>query len=255
MNDLEYILDFAVNLGSRMLSTGANLERVNDTMNRICLSYHLNTVSIFSLSSTISLSAKSPEGETATRQISVPAASNHLEKLNRLNRLSREICSTTPPPSELASLLTESEDVKEYSTLTVIIGYLIAMTCLCGIFGGSFLDIVAADLITVVLFWTIRLLNKPSLNHIIVNVLTMWIAGTLAILMIKIGIGKHFFIIAITNSMMLIPGIPLVNATRNILCGNEMNGILEYLKVILETGAIVLGIVISIYMFGGLIQW
>lgn len=255
MNDLEYILDFAVNLGSQMLNTGANLERVNDTMNRICLSYHLGDISIFSLNTTISLCAKSLEGETAVRQVSVAAASNHLEKLKQFNDLSRKVCAETPPPSTLASLLAEAEDVKEYPMWTIVLGYVTAMTCLCGIFGGGILDIVAVDLITVVLFWMIRILNKPNLNHIITNVLCMWIAGTLAILMIRIGVGKQFFIIAITNSMMLIPGIPLVNATRNILCGNEMNGILEILKVILETAAIVLGLALSIYMFGGLIQW
>ena len=54
---------------------------------------------------------------------------------------------------------------------------------------------------------------------------------------------------------MMIPGIPLVNAVRNLLCGNEMNGILEILKVLMETVAIVLGLVLSIYLFGGLIQW
>lgn len=48
MTDIEYILDFAANLGGKMLSVGANLERVNDTMYRICRSYHLNSISIFS---------------------------------------------------------------------------------------------------------------------------------------------------------------------------------------------------------------
>ena len=35
-----------------------------------------------------------------------------------------------------------------------------------------------------------------------------------------------------------------------------MNGILEFLKVVLESVAIVLGLVLSIYLFGGqMIQW
>ena len=67
---------------------------------------------------------------------------------------------------------------------------------------------------------------------------------------------KYFIIIIITNSLMMIPSISLVNAVRNVLCGNEMNGILEFLKVVLESLAIVLGVVLSIYLFGGqMIQW
>lgn len=255
MNQVEYVLDFAAGLGSRMLYTGANLERVDDTMNRICISYGLKEISIYSLSSTIMISAKDENDTYGSRQVSVPPSGIHLEKLDRLNRLSRKVCSETPPPEALADILKEAEDVKEYTTPLVILGYLIAMTSLCVIFGGSFGDVMAADCITFALFWINRWLTKPNLNHIIVNTVCMWLAGTFAIFLVKLGIGEHYFTIIITNSMMMIPGIPLVNAVRNILCGNEMNGILEFLKVILETLAIVFGLVLSIYMFGGLIQW
>lgn len=255
MNQVECILDFVTGLGQKMLSTGANLERVDDTMVRICRSYHLKAVSIFSLSSTIMVSAKSEDGVYGARQIAVPPANIHLEKLNRLNRLSREVCAKTPAPEELADMLIKAEQAEEYSVMTVLLGYLIAMTSLCVIFGGNILDVVAADCITIALYWIIRWLSKPNLNHIVVNTLCMWLAGTLAILLVRLGIGEHFFSIIITSSMMMIPGIPMVNSVRNILCGNEMNGILELFKVILETVAIVLGLVLSIYMFGGLIEW
>lgn len=255
MNDVEYILDFVANLGSHMLYTGANLERVDDTMTRICLSYHLESISIFSLSSMIMVSARSADGTYGSRQITVPPASIHLEKLNRLNRLSRRVCAEKPEPAALAGWLEEAEQIEEYSVLTVILGYLAAMTSLCVIFGGNILDVVATDCITAALYWIILWLSRPNLNHIVVNTLCMWFAGTLAIVLVRFGIGEHVFCIIITGSMMMIPGIPLVNSVRNILCGNEMNGIIEFFKVILETLAIVLGLVLSIYMFGGLIRW
>lgn len=255
MNDLEYILDFVVNLGGRMLSTGANLERVNDTMNRICLSYNLKSISIFSLNKTIIVSAKSSGNISGTRQVAVPPAATHLEKLRCLNQLSRKVCTETPPPHTLSALLDKVEDIKEYPLSIVILGYMVALTSLCGIFGGSIGDMACANLITIILFWITRLLNKPHINHIISNALCMWIAGTLAVLFVFVGIGNHYSIIMITNSMMMLPGIPLVNAVRNIFCGNEMNGILEILKILLETVAIVTGLCTSIYMFGGMIQW
>lgn len=255
MEKIEYILDFAVNMGGRMLTVGANLERVNDTMYRICQSYQLNSISIFSLSSVIIISAKSPDSQPGTRQISVPPASKHLEKLNRLNQLSRKVCAETPPPEALAEMLTEAEQVKDYSPATFLIGYLIAMTSLGVIYGGSPRDIFAADINTLVLLWLIDFFDKRRINRIVANTLCTWIAGTLTILLIRFGIGEHFFIIVIVNSMMMISGSALVNAVRNILCGNEMNGILEFLKVVLESTAIVAGLILSIYMFGGLITW
>lgn len=255
MDHIESILDFAVGLGSRMLYCGANLERVDDTMTRICRSYRLNSVSIFSLNSIIILSARTEEGAYASRQAAIPPASIHLEKLGRYNQLSRKVCMETPPPESLLELLQEAEEGTEYTNIQIILGYQAAMTSLCIIFGGNLKDVIAANIGTFVLFWIIRRLTGSNLNRIIVNTFSMWLAGIFAILLVKFGIGEHIFTIIITNSMMLIPGIPLVNAVRNILCGNEMNGILQIFKVLLETIAIVLGLILSIYMFGGLIPW
>ncbi|MCI9124344.1 MAG: threonine/serine exporter family protein [Eubacterium sp.] len=255
MNNLEYILDFTVNLGCKMMAVGANLERVEDTMYRVCRSYHLCDVSIFSLSSIIIISAKSPDNFSGTRQINVPPSSNHLEKLNRFNQLSRQVCAQTPPPDTLAELLADAETVKDYSLAAILAGYIIAMSSLTVIYNGTISDLMCANINTMILYFLMEYLDRRGLNSIVVNTVSMWVAGSLALFYIKFGIGENAFIIMIVNAMMAIPGTKLVNAVRNVLCGNEMNGILEFLKVVLESLAIVLGLILSIYMFGGKIPW
>ncbi len=255
MKNIEYILDFAVNLGCKMLSVGANLERANDTMYRICYSYHLSDVSIFSLSSIIIISAKSADNETGTRQINVPPSDNHLEKLNQFNSLSRKVCAETPPPETLAGLLAQAEQIKDYSLGAILLGYFIAMSSLTIMNNGTLKDMLCININTFILYFLIDYMDKRHLNRIVVNTVCMWIAGTLALFYIKLDLGDNAFIIMIVNAMMTIPGTDLVNAVRNVLCGNEMNGILEFLKVVLESIAIVLGLVLSIYMFGGKIPW
>ncbi len=256
MNDIEYILDFAVSLGCKMLTVGANLERVNDTMYRICRSYHLNSISIFSLNSLIILSAKTQDNQCGSRQISVHSHSTHLEKLNRFNQLSRKVCSQTPPPCELEAMLEEADNLQDSPRAVIILGHLISTFTLCAIYGGSFADIIAADLNAFVLYWLSEFFDKRNINQIVVNTIYTWAAGLLALFYVRFGIGQNFFIIITTNCVMMIPSISLVNAVRSILCGNEMNGILEFLKVVLESVAIVLGLILCLYMFGGeSLQW
>ncbi|MGM9594242.1 MAG: threonine/serine exporter family protein, partial [Candidatus Onthomonas sp.] len=91
MKDIELVLDFSAKLGKQMLLSGANLERVNTTIYRICHCYGLREISIFSLSSVIILSAKDADGESFTRQIRVPAFGIQLERLKRLTQLSNQI--------------------------------------------------------------------------------------------------------------------------------------------------------------------
>lgn len=59
---LENILDFCVDLSRRMVVSGANLERVSLAVDRICHAYGLHDVSLYLLSSYISLSARSHPG-------------------------------------------------------------------------------------------------------------------------------------------------------------------------------------------------
>lgn len=47
MTQTNQILDFAARLGREMLVSGANLERVNDSICRVCESYDLREVSVF----------------------------------------------------------------------------------------------------------------------------------------------------------------------------------------------------------------
>ena len=251
MRDVEYVLDFTAKLGSQMLAAGANLERADDTMTRVCRSYQLCEISIFSLSRMIHISAKDGEENFASRQITVPPMDIHLEQLSRLNQLSRRVCSEKPAPETLGTLLAEAQHGDEYPKWLVLIGRLIAMSGIGVLSGGRLGDIIASDLICFVLFWAIDALTFTNINGIIQNMLCMFFAGMSAHFLIFVGLGSQYSVICITCAMMILPGIPLVNAARNLLCGNEMNGILEMIKALIETLAIVLGLGLSILLLGG----
>ena len=255
MKDIEYVLDFAAGLGCYMLESGANLERANDTMNRVCYSYGLKEVSIFSLSSIIQIGAKTQDGESAFRQVAVGGMDIHLNRLNELNRLSRRVCSEKPAPSSLQYLLDEAQKAKGYPMWLIVAGRIVAMGCMVVLFGGTLSDIVVTDLVSLCLIFLIDALSRANLNHIIVNLISMCFASSAAMLFYRFGLCHSFFVVIITCSMILIPGIALVNAFRNLLCGNEMNGILEVLKAAIETLAIVLGLLVGIVLFGGGLLW
>ena len=251
MKDIEYILEFAAGLGAGMLASGAPLERADDSMKRVCYSYGLKEVSLFSLNSIIQLAAKTPEGEYADRQVAVPASDIHLEKLTSLNSLSRRVCRELPAPEGLMGMLDDASAAGDYSVGMRLLGRLIAMTSLGFMFGGTAGDIISADIVVFILFWMLKAFSRTSVNQIITNLVTMLFAGTASLFLVWIGLGQNYFIIIIICGMMRIPGIGLVNAARNLLCGNEMNGILEMIKALLEALAIVLGLVASIFLFGG----
>ncbi|MCD7819899.1 MAG: threonine/serine exporter family protein [Lachnospiraceae bacterium] len=256
MNNLEYILDFILKLSEKMLISGANLERVNDTVYRICDSYGCEEAYFFSLNCYLTLSLKDTDGNRVTGQRCIrEGMDTHLEKLSRLNQLSRRICAEKPEPEELGGLLEEAAQTKDYSLKMRLAGYLLAMACLTVLYDGSIKDLITILINTILIYLGGIYLKKPGVNRIVYSVSCTFVVGTLAILLTKIGLVDDIYTVMIVNSMMLIPGIPMVNAFRNLLCGNEINGMLEILKCLLESIAIVCGFVLSIFLFGGLIPW
>ena len=73
MQDIDYVLDFAVRLGKEMLVSGANLERVNIATELVCKHYGLNELTIRVMNTEVAVGAKNQAGDYCTRRINVPA--------------------------------------------------------------------------------------------------------------------------------------------------------------------------------------
>lgn len=245
------IVSFCVNLSRQMILAGANLERVQLAVNIICRAYKLHDVSIFLLSTHISLSAVDEAGNYASRQASIPPAGINLERLKSLNQLSYKVAEITPATKVLDQMLERACSVKSYGDIIILLGRILAMSCLCFMFGGSFLDLIPVAGVTVLLHYLMILSEKTGLDRILLNILTMFIAASFATLFIYADLGNNLAVVLITVSMIVIPGIPLVNAMRNLLCGQEINGILQMLKIFVETMALGMGIYLALVVFKG----
>ena len=250
MRDIDYILTFCVNLSRNMIMSGANLERIHTAVNTVCHAYGLRDVSIFLLSTHMSVSAIDEEGNYSSRQISIPSSGIFLDRLRSLNQLSYKIAEITPNPKTLSQMLDRAMNVRDYPELVILAGKICAMLCLGVIFGATAWDMIPIAVITALIHFLMSWLEHKGLDRMLVNSLTMWSAASVALAFIFSGFNGNFAVIMITVSMLVIPGIPLVNAMRNLLCGNEINGILQMLKISVETMALALGIYAAFLMFG-----
>ena len=252
---IEYLLEFIVNISRQMIVSGANLERVELAIGRICDGYGLKDVGVFLLNTHMSVSAAWPDGVYATRQISIPAAGINLDQLKKLNRLSYKVAAEHPEPELLPGMLQEVMEFKDYPDLVVLLGQCLGMVCLALILGGTIMDAVAVVPVTIILHYMQIMFSSPSIDRIVANAFCMFAATTAAIFLVHFGLGDHTGTVVITVSLLVLPGIPLVNAMRNLFCNNEINGILQLLKVALETLSLAIGTYISFTIFGRWIVW
>ncbi len=243
------IVDFCVRLSRYMIYSGANLERVQIAIARISNTYELKDVSTLLLSTFISMGARMPDGTYISRQTAIPPADNNLQRLKQLNRLTYQINETKPEIWKLMGMLDEAIRVESYPQWAVNLAQIAGMCCVCMMFGGGAGEVICTALIVAVLQQVMRLMAQPRIDQVIVNAVLMFTATGLACL-IESDYRVNVPVIVITAIIMILPGIPLVNAARNLLCGNESNGVLQLLRINIETMALSAGIVLAMIVFG-----
>ena len=242
------VFDFCVEFGRQMILCGANLERVQVEIDRIAHAYEIEDHSLYLLSSFLSMAGREKDGTYVSREVSILPMNIHLDRLKRLNSMYYRVIEETPPPEILMKWLEEAKDAKEYPWWVVNLAQIAALCCVAMMFGGRISEVISMIFIVFGLQVLIQLMKWPGLDRIVVNATLMFAATTMGYFIFT-DYSLNFPIILITASIMLIPGIPMVNAARNLLCGNEMNGILQVFKVTIETLSLAAGIVIAIWLF------
>jgi len=248
---LGQILDFIALLSREMLVAGANLERITMMIEKIAQAYGLQEICPYVLSTRVGVSAKSADGTYGFRQYAVPPMVINLERLKYLNRLSYTVCEETPDPATLGKLLDETRRTKEWPWWVVMLIRAAAMGTMSLFFSGGVGEFAAVFLIVILLSFIGRLIERLVPEHMLANIVIMFIATGLSFGAGAIGLCRYPGVVIVTLIMLYLPGIPLVNAARNLFCGNEINGIMQLLKALLETATLAVGMILALFLFSG----
>lgn len=248
--DPESLLSLALDIGKSMIKCGAEINRVEETIVRICSAYGIKQAEVFSIISMITVTMIDQNGKTYTQSRRMYSYSINLGKLERLNALSREICQTKCDIEKAKEKLIEINSEKSVFHVTALIGHMLAAGAFTVFFGGSLLDAAAAIPIAVVIYLMNTFIRARGMNKLFFTALCSAISGTLAFVFVKIGFGNNPNMIMIGDIMLIIPGLMLINSVREMLCGDVMSGLLRMLESIIIAAAIACGFAVPILIFG-----
>ena len=214
-------LHIFLDMGDALLNSGAEIFRVEDTLNRMGYACGAAQMNVFVITSSIVITMEFPEegARTQTRRIR-ESGGNDFTKLEQLNDLSRRFCNHPVPAAELRKEF-DKININKTKPLWKLLGSLLAACSFAFFYGGSIPDAVAAGL-GAVLIWGLTLLC-PFLR------------------MDKIMIG---------DIMLLIPGLMSTNAIRDVLIGDTLSGIIRLIAALLLAAALALGFMGAIILFG-----
>ena len=245
------ILRLALDIGEHMLMCGGEVDRVEDTIERICRAYGAERTDVFSITSLI-IATSTWEGDVIISQNRrVPSGNRNFDKLAALNDLSRRICSEKMDYDVARERVDDVIKNKKISTKRAFWGSLLAAGGFAVFFGGSIRDCVAAMIAAVIIFVIDKYIYNNRVNKVVYYMLASFVAGIVSIVTVALGIGQNLDMIMIGCIMLVIPGINFTAAVEDVLVGDTATGALKLCESILLACSIAGGFGLSVYLCGG----
>jgi len=245
------VLVMALFAGELMMKYGAEVYRVEETIERICHACKIDYVECFATSTGIFLSLDSGKGDEDTHTFIKRIRHNDidLKKISQLNNFSREFTTTDLSIDEGFQKLRDIESGLKYPVPVRIIGAIMIGISLCFIIGGSIPDSICAGIIGGCIYSISILIDKLDFPLFIRTFVGCAICSALAIIFYTIGLCDSIAPVITASMSIYLPGVAITNAARDMLSGDMLAGVSKFTEAILLAIGIAggVGIVLKFY--------
>lgn len=238
-------LQTVLDIGAQMLSSGAEISRVEDSIIRMCHAFGAENVECFAITYVIvvTISGEHTAGLTEIRRINT--LDRNMYKLTQLNALSREICETSMTPERAAEELREIQSRKSYSLPGKMGIFALISISFTLFFGGSVKDMAVSALIGILIAPVETILSNSDMNRFVQVFLCSAVAGFLSIAMAGIWRGVSSELVSIGNIMIFIPGVIFTCAIQEIFSNNILSGLTRLGEAVITSLVIATGFVLA----------
>lgn len=238
------VLDLSMEAGRILLDAGAEIFRVEETIERISRAFGIEKCSPFVMSTGIFLTAENEEGEIYASVKHIPIQGAKLYRVAAVNQLSREIVEGKYTLEEAEERLEIIKNMPGKRPLVRILSAGLGSGSFCYLLGGKVTDMFAAFLSGVLLYAILVLIDKreKKTSKIVVNCIGGFCVSLFAVLFYRLGLGNAPGKILVGSVMPLVPGVSLVNAVRDFAEGNYIGGGVRFLDALMVALGISLGV-------------
>ncbi len=241
IHEKQRVVEIAMRAGQILLANGAEISRVEDTIDRICHHYGIESANAFVLSNGIFTTMGNCREEFFAKVQHIPVSGAHLNKVAAVNQLSREIAEGKHTIDELDHCLDDIEKMPGKRASTQMLASGVGGAAFCYLLGGDMADCFSA-FVTSYLLYVYVLFGTGKLSKIVANMVGSAFATALCIIMYHMGIGHHMSSMIIGAVVPLVPGVGFTNAIRDIADGDYIAGTVRMLDALLVFVSIALGV-------------
>lgn len=249
MEESQKILKLAVSIGEELLKNGGEIYRVQETMGRILEAYGMVEYNVFVVSNGIFATVHEDRPDRGSMVRYVPLGKVHLGKVTALNQLSREICGGKYTIEEAYEQLEQCRQISGIGKIGKLLAAGMGCGAFCYLFGGRVRETLIAFFLGMLLWLFMQALARGKVSKFLVSIL-----GSVLVTAVSFGLSAFGFDImrdkvVIGAIMLLVPGVPLTTAIRELFSGDYLSGIIHLADALITAACIAVGVGAAVKVF------
>ncbi|MBQ3689906.1 MAG: threonine/serine exporter family protein [Bacteroidales bacterium] len=251
-------LEVATKAGYILLENGAEISRVEETMNRIAKYFGVDSGNYFVLSNGIfatgnSRKLKNKNPNSQSEQFAdvkyIPIRGSRLDKVVEINQLSRDI------EAGKYTIETAEEKLEEINKIPPVKGWFqilssgIGSGFFCSIFGGGLQDCLVSTIAGLILWIFVLKISGTHISKLFGNMVGSIIATSVCIVSIKLGLGVSLGHTIIGAVIPLVPGVAFTIGIRDIVDEDYLAGTTRLVDASVVFFGIAMGVAVTLIGF------
>jgi len=239
------LMEIVMKAGEIMLTSGAEIYRVEETIVRICKSYNIQSES-FVLPTGIFISIKDSNGVVQTAFKRIKLRTYDLNKIDKINTFSRSLSKDLPDFETALGILSGIEKSGGYALPARLLSAAAGSYVFTVLFQGTFYDGIAAAFIGTMVYLLKDLLSRKGFFQFFELFVAGMAAGFLSISAVTLFPGLNEYKIIIGSVVLLLPGMAITNGIKDALYGDLVASFTRLGEAFLVGAAVTAGVVLSI---------
>lgn len=229
-------------MGEALLKNGAEIFRVQETMERVASAYGVEEYDVYVLSNVIFANAVDNGEKFEAKLKFIPSSAIHFGRIAGINQLSREIAAGALTAQEAYSRLLEITAIPYTRAALLVLACGVGSACFSYLFGGSLPDAAAAFLCGVLLQLFSNMTEKKNISKFIFHLASSALVAAFAVLLFMAGLGDSLDKIIIGSIIRLVPGVAMTTSIRDFMNADYLSGTIRLIDAILIGGCIAVGV-------------
>jgi uncharacterized membrane protein YjjP (DUF1212 family) len=247
--EVKQVLNIALLSGEILLTSGSEINRVEDTIDRICGAYNIVSETVVTPTGIfISGHALDSTNEPVSLIKRIRNRKINLHNIEIINTFSRSLQSSAMSYDEAMKILKDIETAPYFSFTTRLFGAGLTSFAYALLFQGNYIDGLVATGISMLIYSISEIMSKVSLSPYFMNFICSFTAGIIAVGAEKFASSLNINPIVVGSIMILVPGLAITNGIKDALHGDIMSSQARVVEAMIIVSTIGVGVGLALLL-------